>query len=165
MGEENQRAARRSSNGRTRGGVLRPAEDQTLDRPSSDAYSPCPIQGRRFADNWLATRLRAHPRPIELPRSSAVLFLPAPQAILQTQFRKTVMIIGTTAQRPMIFAIRLANRQIENRVNARQPSSHETVFIKFPILVSVGPKPVPTHRAIRRQIGRRSDFHEKPIIL
>src|ERR1700730_9199228 len=85
------------------------------------------------------TRLLAHPRPIERPRSDAVLFLPAPQAISQTQFRKTWMLIGTRAKRPMIFTIRLANPPIENRVSARRRSSHETVFIKFPILVSLGP--------------------------
>ena len=51
------------------------------------------------------------------------------------------MIIGTTAEWPKIFAIRLANWQI---VNTGQTPRHITAGVKFPILVSVGAKPVPT---------------------
>jgi hypothetical protein len=51
------------------------------------------------------------------------------------------MFIRTTTERPTVFPIRLANGQI---VDARQTPGHETVTVKFPILVPVGSKPVAT---------------------
>ena len=49
------------------------------------------------------------------------------------------MIVGTVAERPMIFALVFANRQI---VDAGNPAAHVAIVVKFPIFVSVGAEPV-----------------------
>jgi hypothetical protein len=48
------------------------------------------------------------------------------------------MLIRTTKQ-PVILAIRLANWQI---VDARQAPCHETIFVEFPVFVSIGMKSI-----------------------
>src|SRR5882757_1956281 len=49
------------------------------------------------------------------------------------------MPIRTSSQRPMKFAIRLLDGKI---IDAREPQTHQAVFIEFPILVSIGAGPV-----------------------
>ena len=77
--------------------------------------------------------------------------------LLQTKIAQTPMIIGTAAKRPAVFALRLRDWQV---VYACRTHAHETVRIKFPVLVPVGTEPV--SRVIVPFI-RKSDGH--PIIL
>src|SRR4030095_12054578 len=49
------------------------------------------------------------------------------------------MSIRTPTKRPMILAIRLFDRQV---IDAGKPQPHQTIFVKFPILVAVRAKPV-----------------------
>jgi hypothetical protein len=61
------------------------------------------------------------------------------------------MIVGTTTERPTIFSICFGNRQI---VDAGQAPTHEPVFIKFPVLVPIGAKPIPrrTYREAAKEL-------------
>lgn len=49
------------------------------------------------------------------------------------------MIIGTTTQYPVVFAIALLNWQV---VDAGNPPPHESVFVELPILIAIGTEPV-----------------------
>src|ERR1700730_17081176 len=49
------------------------------------------------------------------------------------------MRIRTAAKRPMIFSFRLFDRQIVDRCISK---SHQTVVIKFPILIAIGAEPI-----------------------
>src|ERR1700736_3355134 len=49
------------------------------------------------------------------------------------------MIVGTAAERPVIFALALLDRQI---VDAGNPQVHQTALVEFPILIAVAAKPV-----------------------
>ena len=49
------------------------------------------------------------------------------------------MFVGTTPERPMVFALGFANRQI---IDAGEAPPHVTVFVEFPILIAVGAEPV-----------------------
>src|SRR5271165_5146439 len=49
------------------------------------------------------------------------------------------MLVRTTPQRPVIFAVRFFDRKI---IDARQPQTHQTIFVKFPILVAIRAEPV-----------------------
>src|SRR5262245_3524455 len=49
------------------------------------------------------------------------------------------MVIRAPAQRPMILPVRLGDGKV---VDAGDASAHESVLIKFPVLVAVGAKPV-----------------------
>ena len=53
---------------------------------------------------------------------------------LQPEIAQSRMLIRTPAQRRMIFSLRFFDRKI---VDARVPASHQSMFIKFPILVAV----------------------------
>lgn len=59
----------------------------------------------------------------------------------QPQIRKPRMLIGAPPERPEILAVGLPDRQI---VDARVSFLHQSIGIEFPILVSVGTKPIPT---------------------
>src|SRR2546430_5832186 len=50
------------------------------------------------------------------------------------------MRIGPAAKRPMIFSFRLLDWEI---VDACVAKPHQTMIIKFPILIAVGAKPIP----------------------
>src|SRR5712664_1685190 len=50
------------------------------------------------------------------------------------------MIIGTTAQWPTILALGFLDRKI---VDACVPCAHQTVLVELPVLVAIGPEPVP----------------------
>src|ERR1700704_1151349 len=58
---------------------------------------------------------------------------------LQSEIAESGMPIRTAPKRPMKFAIGLLDREI---IDAREPQTHQAVFIEFPILVSVGAQPV-----------------------
>src|ERR1700730_12203307 len=49
------------------------------------------------------------------------------------------MLVRTTPQRPVIFTVRFFDRKI---IDARQPQTHQTIFIKFPILIAIRAEPV-----------------------
>jgi hypothetical protein len=53
---------------------------------------------------------------------------------LETQFGQSGMVVGTPAKRPVIFPVRFFDRQI---INAGKPYTHQTVFIKLPILIAI----------------------------
>ena len=53
---------------------------------------------------------------------------------LQPEIAQSRMLIRTPAERPMIFSLRFFDRKI---VDARVPAPHQSMFIKFPILVAV----------------------------
>jgi hypothetical protein len=53
---------------------------------------------------------------------------------LQPEIGQSWMLIRTPAERPMIFSLRFLNRKI---IDARVPAPHQSLFIKFPILVAV----------------------------
>src|SRR5277367_1614695 len=48
------------------------------------------------------------------------------------------MVIGTPSQRPMIFPLGFADRQVVYR---RDPPAHQAVVVKFPVLVTVRTEP------------------------
>src|SRR4029453_608284 len=50
------------------------------------------------------------------------------------------MIVGTAAERPVIFALALLDRKI---VDAGDPQSHQSMLVKLPVLVSIAAEPVP----------------------
>src|SRR5262249_27520692 len=49
------------------------------------------------------------------------------------------MIIGTAAERPVIFALALPDRKV---VDAGDAQAHQTLGIEFPVLVAIAAKPV-----------------------
>src|SRR3954452_20022675 len=57
----------------------------------------------------------------------------------QTEFAQTGMIVRTAAERPMIFARAFGDRQI---VDAGDAQPHQSMFVKFPILVAVAAEPI-----------------------
>jgi hypothetical protein len=59
---------------------------------------------------------------------------------LKAQVGKSRMRVRTTPQRPVKLPIRLRNRQI---VDAGDATAHEPMLVEFPVLIAVGPEPVP----------------------
>src|SRR3954451_14340480 len=57
----------------------------------------------------------------------------------QTEFAQTGMIVRTAAERPIIFARAFGDRQI---VDAGDAQPHQSMFVKFPILVAVAAEPI-----------------------
>src|SRR6266436_2126113 len=58
---------------------------------------------------------------------------------LEAKLRKPRMIIRPPAERPMVFALVFANGQI---VDAGDAAAHIAQIVKFPVLISVGAKPI-----------------------
>src|SRR5882762_6890510 len=58
---------------------------------------------------------------------------------LEAKLRKPRMIIRPPAERPMVFALVFANGQI---VDAGDAAAHIAEIVKFPVLISVGAKPI-----------------------
>src|SRR5882724_4648503 len=67
------------------------------------------------------------------------LFLMMAQG-LETEIGQSKMLVWPTTERPMIFAVRLLDREV---IDARQPMPHQAVVIKLPILIAVRAIPVP----------------------
>ena len=57
----------------------------------------------------------------------------------EIKITKSRMIIGSPAERPMVFALCFLDRQF---VDARKPSTHQSVIVKLPVFVSIRAKPV-----------------------
>src|SRR5271170_2599476 len=60
-------------------------------------------------------------------------------AISESEAAQILMIVGAAAERPMIFAVLLADGQIVDRCMA---GSGQAVLVELPVLVAVGTKPV-----------------------
>ena len=58
---------------------------------------------------------------------------------LKTKVTQSRMLIGASAERPMIFAIRFLDWKI---IDARESQPHQAIVVKLPILVAVGAIPV-----------------------
>src|SRR5258705_4253253 len=70
----------------------------------------------------------------ELESSQSSLIIP-----LKAQVAERWMSIGTSTERPVIFALAVFDRQV---VDAGDPPSHQTLFVELPILVAIATKPV-----------------------
>src|SRR4029079_15625526 len=58
---------------------------------------------------------------------------------LQSEIAQSRVLIRTPAERPMIFSLRFFDWKI---VNAGVPAQHQSVLIKFPVLVAVRAEPM-----------------------
>ena len=52
---------------------------------------------------------------------------------------KLRMIVGPAAERPVVFALGLGDRQV---VDARDPQAHQAVLVELPVLVAVAAEPL-----------------------
>src|ERR1700732_4024818 len=50
------------------------------------------------------------------------------------------MVVGATAQRPVIFSFALLDRKI---IDARDAQAHQAMLVEFPVLVAIAAEPVP----------------------
>src|SRR5260370_1272986 len=57
----------------------------------------------------------------------------------KSEIAQSRVIIGTTAERPVVFALALLDRKI---VDAGNTQAHQTVLVEFPVLVAIAAKPV-----------------------
>src|ERR1700722_1608301 len=64
---------------------------------------------------------------------------PLRSAALETEFAQARVLRGTSAERPMIFALGLRNRQI---VDAGDAQSHQSMLVEFPVFIAVAAKPM-----------------------
>src|ERR1700689_3860216 len=71
---------------------------------------------------------------------------PGPKAwgSLEPEVAQAGMIVGATAERPMIKAVLLLDRQI---VDARGAHPHQTVLVELPVLIAVAAEPASRIRA------------------
>lgn len=58
----------------------------------------------------------------------------------QAKVRESRVVVGASPKRPLVFPVDGRDGEI---IDAGDPSLHETSVIEFPILIAVGPKPVP----------------------
>src|SRR5580704_11204385 len=67
------------------------------------------------------------------------------------------MLVRTTPQRPVIFTVRFFDRKI---IDARQPQTHQTIFVTLPLLVAIRAEPVSgiTARLVTGAPGNAVDF-------
>jgi hypothetical protein len=73
------------------------------------------------------------------------------------------MIVGTAAQRPVILALGLLDRQIINACNSQ---AHQPVLIEFPVLVAIAPEPMATVIVpFVRETNRNPVLPERPNLL
>jgi hypothetical protein len=68
---------------------------------------------------------------------------------LEAKITQSWMIIGTTAKRPKIFAIRFLDGEI---VDACESQPHQAIVVEFPILVAIGA--IPVSRIIVPLVGK-----------
>src|SRR6267143_1860208 len=59
--------------------------------------------------------------------------------MLEAELAQRRMTVGTAAQRPVVFALALLDRQI---VDAGDAQAHQAVLVEFPVLVAVAAEPV-----------------------
>src|ERR1700682_5275807 len=78
------------------------------------------------------------------------------------------MVVGATAERPVIFSFALLDRKI---IDARDAQAHQAMFVEFPVLVAVAAEPVPA--VIVPFIGKADgdairtegpDFLDQPVV-
>src|ERR1700692_5122327 len=50
------------------------------------------------------------------------------------------MAVGATAERPVVFSVALLDRKI---IDARDTQAHQTIVVKFPVLVAIAAEPIP----------------------
>jgi len=67
------------------------------------------------------------------------LIAPRRPNALEAECAKPWVIVRTASKRPAIFAFALGDRSI---VDAGNAAAHETMFVKFPVLVAVTAKPI-----------------------
>src|SRR4029077_19832550 len=59
--------------------------------------------------------------------------------MLEAELAQRRVTVGTAAQRPVIFALALIDRQI---VDAGDAQAHQALLVEFPVFVAVAAKPV-----------------------
>src|ERR1700730_5767471 len=78
------------------------------------------------------------------------------------------MVVGATAERPVIFSFALLDRKI---IDARDAQAHRAMLVEFPVLVAVAAQPVPS--VIVPFIGKADgdailtegpDFLDQPVV-
>src|ERR1700732_1145875 len=50
------------------------------------------------------------------------------------------MVVGATAERPVVFSVALLDRKI---IDARDAQAHQAMLFEFPVLVAIAAEPVP----------------------
>src|SRR5438105_9571282 len=81
----------------------------------------------------LSLRRRCNPPASRLRPGSQV------SVMLEAELAQRRVTVGTAAQRPVVFAIALFDRQI---VDAGDAQAHQAVLVEFPVLVAVAAEPV-----------------------
>src|SRR6266481_8418818 len=85
----------------------------------------------------LSLRRRCNPPASRLrPGSQVPVML---EGMLEAELAQRRVTIGTAAQRPVVFALALLDRQI---VDAGDAQAHQAVLVEFPVLVAVAAEPV-----------------------
>src|SRR5690606_19804548 len=76
-------------------------------------------------------------------------------AFLKAKLAQARVLVRPPPRRPMVFAVRLRNRQV---VDAGNAPPHQAVFIKLPVLVAIGPEPL--SRTVMPLVG---ETHRDPV--
>src|SRR5260370_12397125 len=89
-------------------------------------------------------------------------------ATLQAEAAQRRMLVGAAAERPMVFALALRDRQI---VDAGDAEPHQALLVEFPVLVAVAAEPVaavvvPLISEAHRDavLVERPEFLDQPVI-
>src|SRR5580704_12697961 len=108
-------------------------------------------------------------RRARLDRASPVSqLLDKPPPPSEPEVAQTGMIVGTTAERPVIKTVLFADRQI---VDAREAHAHQTVLVELPVLIAVAAEPA--SRIVSPFVGETNgaavvvkgpEFLDQPII-